>query len=293
MALSFTTGAPGPCSNRTGCGCCPGSAWQPSCMWRCSGRNGPRAPCQRGPSSVLALLTVLLLPVVAVLLLASRSPKFNPRYLMLVSPAYLLLLAGGTRGADKCAVCRHRASRRSGRPRRSWSHWWSCRPSGLRNWFTDPAFTKAQWRLAHVAAEREPDEAVLLVSRVSRVALLYPRHSGGAPAGRRSWMYRRSWDSRPAQRWQRGWRANPVHGSCRCSGKWCRPQGFVPYFLDRAGQERPVDRRFWHLGLRRWQLDLLRPSRRSLTAARRRCELRPSWPFSAGTIHRLASRERR
>jgi hypothetical protein len=29
----------------------------------------------------------------------------------------------------------------------------------------------------------------------------------------------------------------------------------VPYFLQRAGQEQPVDRRFWHLGLQRWRLD--------------------------------------
>ena len=34
-------------------------------------------------------------PIAFVLVLASRNPKFNPRYLMLVSPAYLLLLAGG------------------------------------------------------------------------------------------------------------------------------------------------------------------------------------------------------
>jgi hypothetical protein len=32
------------------------------------------------------------------------------------------------------------------------------------------------------------------------------------------------------------------------------PVGFVPYFLDRAGEEQPVGRQFWHLGLRRWRL---------------------------------------
>ena len=37
---------------------------------------------------------------------------------------------------------------------------------GLRNWFTDPAFTKAQWRelAAAVRAQIAPGEAVLLVS---------------------------------------------------------------------------------------------------------------------------------
>ena len=37
----------------------------------------------------------LLVPILCVLFLASRTPKFNSRYLMLASPAYLLILAGG------------------------------------------------------------------------------------------------------------------------------------------------------------------------------------------------------
>ena len=45
--------------------------------------------------ALVYLSTCLLVPLLAVLLLASRTPKFNPRYLMLVSPAYLLILAGG------------------------------------------------------------------------------------------------------------------------------------------------------------------------------------------------------
>ncbi len=32
------------------------------------------------------------------------------------------------------------------------------------------------------------------------------------------------------------------------------PVGFAPYFLNRAGQQVPVDRSFWHLGLGHWRL---------------------------------------
>ncbi len=47
----------------------------------------------RGRATLLVL--VLVIPAALVLVLASRNPKFNPRYLMLVSPAYFLLLGGG------------------------------------------------------------------------------------------------------------------------------------------------------------------------------------------------------
>jgi len=41
------------------------------------------------------LLLYLAVPIAAILLLSVNTPKFNPRYLMLASPALLLLLAGG------------------------------------------------------------------------------------------------------------------------------------------------------------------------------------------------------
>jgi 4-amino-4-deoxy-L-arabinose transferase-like glycosyltransferase len=41
------------------------------------------------------LLSYLFVPVILVLLLVQRTPKFNPRYAMLASPAFILLIAGG------------------------------------------------------------------------------------------------------------------------------------------------------------------------------------------------------
>jgi hypothetical protein len=47
------------------------------------------------PSPILFLLLYLLLPIALILTLSYRVPKFSPRYLMLSSPAFILILAGG------------------------------------------------------------------------------------------------------------------------------------------------------------------------------------------------------
>ncbi len=107
-------------------------------------------------------LSYLLLPVALILLLAAFTPKFNPRYLMLASPGLILLLAGGA----AVALRRDRT--------------WLLRlitaavlltllvGYGVadRNWFTDPAFSKDDWRGAvqYITAHLADDEAALLVS---------------------------------------------------------------------------------------------------------------------------------
>ncbi len=128
----------------------------------------------------------------------------------------------------------------------------------LRNWFTDPAFTKAQWRelAAFVRQTRAADEAVLLVSghaypawdfyaadiprvRLPEIDILDVNARLGFDVG--------------------GDLAAALAGK---SGAWLvtwqddvvDPVGFVPFLLDRAGREVPVVRQFWHLGLRHWQL---------------------------------------
>ena len=221
------------------------------------------APARRALAGLAILLAV---PVAGVLALASRSPKFNARYLLLVSPAYLLILAGG---AAVLLVDRSRA-----------------RPPGLRlsvrvaatvaglalialplavsavsahNWFTDPAFTKAQWRdvAAYVRQQIGPGEAVLLVS------------GHAAPA----WDYYAA-DISPARlpdidildvNAVLGFDAGLPLGQALQgkTGVWVvlwqssavDPAGMVPFYLDRAGAEIPVARQFWQLKLRHWRLD--------------------------------------
>jgi mannosyltransferase len=216
------------------------------------------------------LLAALFVPVIAVLTVASRTPKFNARYLMLASPAYLLLLSGGIgallggqlpslKGADATGMRKTRDVVRI--------------LSGLalivflvltatistHNWFSDPAFTKAQWRevAAAVRANRAPGEAVLLVSGhawpaweyyapdilatplpeidildVDAVLSLETGSALGQALKER------------VGAWLVSWQAETVD-----------PVGVVPYFLDRAGVERPSPGQFWHIGLRHWALD--------------------------------------
>jgi mannosyltransferase len=45
--------------------------------------------------ATIFLLLYLIVPLTLILLLAMRTPKFNPRYAMLASPALILLIAGG------------------------------------------------------------------------------------------------------------------------------------------------------------------------------------------------------
>ena len=115
---------------------------------------------------------------------------------------------------------------------------------GLRNWFTDPAFTKAQWRelAAAVRAQIAPDEAVLLVSghaspawdyyapdiprtRLPEIDILDVDAVLGFDAGAQLEQALAG----KAGAWLVSWQDAVVD-----------PVGFVPYFLDRAGAEQPV-----------------------------------------------------
>ena len=311
VAISFTTGAPETMLERDAVRLLPwfGVALVVAAgalLWRVAERiRGAEGQGSGGVGAALALVYLsvcLLLPIVAVLLLASRTPKFNPRYLMLVSPAYLLILAGGigalaggplrgSRGAGE-----QRGGGAGGHGSRITQH--AARSTlavilsafliatsviGLRNWFTDPAFTKAQWRelAAAVRAQIAPDEAVLLVSGHASPAWDYytpdiPRtrlpeldildvnavlgFDTGAQLGRAL--------AGKAGAWLVSWQDAVVD-----------PAGFVPHFLDRAGAEQPVAQEFWHLGLRHWRLraDATFPS-----------EASPAHVLDANFDHKLA-----
>ena len=127
---------------------------------------------RRGSQRPLALiLHWLLLPPVLILFLAWRTPKFNPRYLLISWPAWALLIGGGSAALWQ--------------PER----WLKARPAwlrpaarilaiatlllvtttsalGLDNWYNDPNFAKSAWReaIAYMFENRQPDEAALLVS---------------------------------------------------------------------------------------------------------------------------------
>jgi hypothetical protein len=210
----------------------------------------------------------LLLPIAAVLLLASITPKFNPRYAMVALPGLILLWSSGL--AALLAHGEHRATQ-------PFSNLipnpWSLIPrliglimlialiSGFFranvNWFTDRAFTKDQWRevAAHVRSHREVDDAPVLVS--GHAWPIWQYYAPDMPAIRLPEIeildvnavldFTNTAD--PLRRgvqgsrgvWLIGWQDEVVD-----------PMGIVPLQLARAGEEERVEAGFWGLTLRRF-----------------------------------------
>ncbi|NJN84367.1 MAG: hypothetical protein HC802_20195, partial [Caldilineaceae bacterium] len=118
----------------------------------------------------------LILPIIGVLLLALVVPKFNARYAMIALPGLILAWSAGL--AALLTIKPRRSRLGVYRPNLNLSFL----VAGLctlfiligfiiadRNWYQDPAFTKAQWRelsefLRAEIGERGEQEAVVLVS---------------------------------------------------------------------------------------------------------------------------------
>jgi mannosyltransferase len=138
------------------------------------------ACCVLRKDSLAFLLLYLAVPVVLVLLLALRTPKFNPRYAMVSSPAFVLLIAGGL-SALLAAGSRNKSLETTDHAIRN-THYaphtifafalifiLATSVYSLSNWFAPQVanlFNKADFRAAaQVVRERiGPDETVLLSS---------------------------------------------------------------------------------------------------------------------------------
>lgn len=218
-------------------------------------------PQFRNPAIPLALLFVtltLLVPIVAILMLSYRTPKFNPRYLMLASPALVLLLAGGlalpfTRGLRAASGTPLRA-----RIARIASAFALVAASTIflladRNWFADPAFTKDDWRgaVAFVRAHLAPDERVVLVSGHALPAWRY--YAPDVEPLRLPEL--EILDVNAVLDWN-GAASALEQGLGGTHGAWLLqwqngvvdPTAVVPYLMKTAGDQQPVDASFWGLG---------------------------------------------
>ncbi len=256
--------------------------WQGVRETKAGGERGSAAPSSLW--TLVYLLVCLFVPILTVLALASRTPKFNARYLMMASPAYLLVLAGGlgtlTGGRWSAAARRQTTRSAGGAPGGEFGRGYGAARvaahvsqllaailvvflvvvslRSLRNWFTDAAFTKAQWReaAAAVRARIAPDEAVVLVSghawsawdyyapdiaaiRLPDIDILDVNAALGYDAGQ---ILAASLAGRTGV-WLVNWQDETVD-----------PIGIVPHLFDRAGREERVSGQFWQLGLRRWRL---------------------------------------
>jgi hypothetical protein len=216
-------------------------------------------------------LLILLLPLAAILLLASFTPKFNPRYVMVALPGLILLWSGGLGSGDWRLGTGDRGSGMAQSAHFVIGKWIG---RGARfvaigmlvggfvgsgsNWFFDPAFTKDQWReaAAYVRAQRQPDEAVILVSghawpiwqyyasdldpiRLPEIEIL----DVDAVLDFANTVHPLREELTGADGvWIIGWQEEIVD-----------PMGIVPLQLSLDGEETPIDVQFWGIDLRRFR----------------------------------------
>ncbi len=201
------------------------------------------------------LLGYLALPLLGILILSSRTPKFNPRYLMLASPPFWLLLAGGL-----SALVAYGPRRVAwGRPAAALALCFLFVAFALadRAWFLDPRFLKADFRGAaeHIRTHMNADEAVILVS--GHMAPAWTYYAPQIPAVRLPPIdvldvnavldYTVGDQLAIALAGKRGawlvlWQDEVVD-----------PNGVVADLLEQAGTEVRVKRSFWNLRVRRFQ----------------------------------------
>ncbi|MCS7222750.1 MAG: glycosyltransferase family 39 protein [Anaerolineae bacterium] len=205
------------------------------------------------------LFSYLLVPVALILILSSRTPKFNPRYLMLASPALWLLIAGGLhalarpRSLDSPISAILRVISLLALAFVLAAFAWADR-----SWFTDPRFTKPDFRraAAFIRTQITADEMVLLVS--GHMSPVWDYYAGDLPRLRLPDID--VLDVNAVLSYDVGERlARALAGK---QGAWLvlwqdevvDPNGIVADILEQAGEEVPVDRSFWHVGVRhfRW-----------------------------------------
>ncbi len=219
--------------------------------------------CHRRKAWALSyLLCYLLVPVVLILILSSRTPKFNPRYLMLSSPALWLLIATGLDALLRPTVSRTPGSNLlAGVALAALVFILAAFAYADRSWFTDTRLTKADFRGAalYVRAHIAQDETVLLVS--GHMSPVWDYYAGDLERVRLPDID--VLDVNAVLSYEVGNRLAQALAGKR--GAWlilwqdevADPSGVVADILEAAGAELPVDRSFWHVGVRhfRWAPD--------------------------------------
>jgi len=215
-------------------------------------KGTPRAPARL----LLYSLPWLIIPIGGVLALAAFVPKFNARYVMLALPGLLLLWSGGL---ARLIFPTQPAG---------WWRWGARAGGGLllavllltfgyadRNWLSDPAFTKAQWRelSAYVQQQRQPTEAVVLVS--GHAWPIWAYYAPDLPTVRLPDLEILNVDAvldyaESAHLLQQGLAGYTGAWLVTWQDEVVDPTGVTALHLGLAGVERPVDAQFWGLGLR-------------------------------------------
>ncbi len=210
------------------------------------------------------LVLYLVVPVAGVLVLALRSPKFTPRYVMPSSAALWLIFAGGIE-----AFWRRRL--RVNRVLSIVLTLTACvcllyPLAGFaysdHNLYTNPAFTKADFRgvARYLAAHRGDNETVILVS-----GHMYPVFDYYLPGAERLLLppdrilsTAHVLNQEIGQTLGTALQGKAGVWVVRWQDEIVDPNGWLDLFLEQAGQRLPVEAQFWHVRLEHFRLD---PSR--------------------------------
>lgn len=144
-------------------------------IWR-----GAHEKDRRSWGTLLYLLLWLVVPVLLLWAISYARPKFHPRYLLLIAPVYVLLLARGMTALDelgKAIIARPRLARQTGAAllgvgllvigMLTWD--------GLANNYFNPAFARDDWRSVakYIEANSAPNDEIVLMAGHTFPVLTY------------------------------------------------------------------------------------------------------------------------
>ncbi len=222
--------------------------------------NRKSAISNQQPAIAFSIL-YLLIPLALLLFLFSRNPKFNARYLMIVSPPLFLLLGAGLASLFSFARSKDILPRAIafGFALLTFGFLLFTSAYADSNAYFDPAFTKADFRgvARYIDDHIARDEAIILTSGHLFPAFDY-YYRGDAP------QIRLPDDPTLDADHVLGYDAANVLNQTLPGkhGAWVvlwqdevvDPNGFVPSLLSSRGKEQKVDAAFWQVKLRHWTL---------------------------------------
>lgn len=214
-------------------------------------------------AGLMFAILYLLVPLVLLLFLFSRNPKFNARYLMLASPGLFFLLAAGLASLLSLAQSKNVLMRVAFAALFLFAFGFLLFTSlsSISNAYFDPAFTKADFRgvAKFISENARDDEAIVLTSGHLFPAFDYYYRDAKIPELRlpddatlnadHVLNFNAANEINRALQGKRGawlvlWQDEVVD-----------PNGVVPLLLSSRGVEQKQDAAFWQVRLRHWRFE--------------------------------------
>lgn len=224
-------------------------------------RSTPSA--SRSTGALAFSILYLIIPLVLLLFLFSRNPKFNARYLMLASPGLYLLLGAGLAALWSLARSRNLIARVASAAMLVLAFSFILFTSlySISNAYFDPAFTKADFRgvAKYITDHAQPDEAIILTSGHLFPAFDYYYRDATLPELRLPDDATLNADDvlnfSAANEMNRALVGKKGAWLVEWQEEVADPNGVVPMLLDARGTEQPQAASFWQVKLRHWRFD--------------------------------------